>query len=406
MAEEIPGNPGAAPEPGGEGDSGGRSRIRGTVAAIVAVVLLLLFLHSVAEILLLLFIAVLFSIYLGLLADTFQDRMGVGRGAAVALGLGVTVAGLWLLGLVIVPPVAAETQALFRTLPDQLMSLEQQLRELAEESVPFGQLLGPLPEEGPGYVASIMQEIRGYVADLVPYLFSGFRFLIHLFSVLAMGIYLSVRPGVYQDGLVSLFPPRHRGMVRQILEDLSQTLRAWIVGQILAMTVLGVLTWIGLVVLGVPYAMAFGVFTGLAAIVPFFGAIVATLLPAVIVLGTSGVLKALAVVLLGIVIHLVEANFVAPVIMERKVDLPPVLTLLSVLVMASLLEIIGLLVAVPVLASTIVLVRRVYVQAILEGKITRPADRAEPVDVDVPPEVDVLVHPLAETSLPSLLERR
>lgn len=379
------------------------TRTRGTVAVIVAVVLLLLFLHSIAEIVILLFIAVLFSIYLSLLTDYFQARIGMGRGVGVTLSLLVTTVGATLLGLLIVPPVAQETQALLRALPDQLAKLEEQLRNLAAVSVPAGQILGPL-QPGESYVGSIIQEIRGYVGEVVPYLFSGFRFLIHFVSVLAMGIYLSVRPQVYEDGLITLIPPRHREMARDILADLSGTLRAWIVGQILAMLVLGVLTWIGLLILDVPYAMAFGVFTGLAAIVPFFGAILSTLLPAVVVLAAGGVLKAVAVLLLGVVIHLVEANFVAPMIMERKVDLPPVLTLLSVLVMASLLEIIGLLVAVPVLATIIVLVRRVYVQGILEGRARRETDRGEPVEVELPADVDYIAHPASERSLPALLE--
>ncbi len=71
------------------------------------------------------------------------------------------------------------------------------------------------------------------------------------------------------------------------------------------MVSLGLLTWVGLQLLDVPYALAFGVFTGLVAIVPFFGTLVSTLLPAIFVLGTGSLLTVLAVVLLGIGVHLV-----------------------------------------------------------------------------------------------------
>ena len=65
-------------------------------------------------------------------------------------------------------------------------------------------------------------------------------------------------------------------MARVILDDLSATLRAWVVGQIIAMVLLAALTTLGLWVLGIPYFLAFGVFAGVAAIVPFFGVLFST----------------------------------------------------------------------------------------------------------------------------------
>jgi predicted PurR-regulated permease PerM len=224
--------------------------------------------------------------------------------------------------------------------------------------------------------------------------------------VLVMGIYLALRPSVYREGFILLAPPVHRELVRDILSDLGRTLRAWIVGQLLAMLVLGVLTWIGLWALGVPYPLAFGVFTGVVAIVPFFGTLVSTLLPALFVLGDGGFWMFFSVAMLGVVVHIFEANVVAPMIMERQVHLPPVLSILSVLIMAHLLHVIGLLVAVPVLCTIMVISRRVYVHRVLEGKGFRRAVRDRPIEVRLPRDESVLVHPLAyETTVPTLLEQ-
>src|SRR5215212_5146127 len=116
-----------------------------------------------------------------------------------------------------------------------------------------------------------------------------------------------MHPGVYREYVIALFPPVHRDLVRNVLGDLSRTLRAWIVGQLVAMLILGVLTAIGLKILGVPYWLTFGVFTGLAAIVPFFGSLVSTLLPALFVVGgEGGTTRALLVILLGVIIHIIE----------------------------------------------------------------------------------------------------
>jgi hypothetical protein len=112
---------------------------------------------------------------------------------------------------------------------------------------------------------------------------------------------------------------------------------------------------------------------------------------------------AFLVVLLGVVIHLIEANFVHPLIMERRVHLPPVLSILSVLIMAELLGPVGLLVAVPVLASVMVITRRIYVHRLLEGKGFRRFVRDAPAEVRLP-EGALRAVP-AGLSIPAVLEQ-
>ena len=368
--------------------------------------LLLLFVYRIAEILLLLFIAVLFSLYLGAITDWLQRRLSIPRPLGITLAILITAAGVTGVVYLIVPPVAEQTGELLQQLPTQLERWEEDLLELAETSPMMANFFGQI-EENESYVGNIAAEIGSYFRGVVPYVFSGMTFLIHFVSVLVMGIYMTLRPAMYREGLIALAPPVHRELVRDILTDLAVTLRSWIGGQLLAMVSLALLTWIGLIILNVPYALAFGVFTGVVAIVPFFGTLVSTLLPAIFVLGQGLMVKALLVTLLGVVVHLVEANFIAPMIMERQVSLPPVLTLLSVLVMAHLMEVIGLLVAVPVLASTLVIVRRIYIHRVLEGKGFRRAVRDQPVELRLADDVAFLAHPASgKTSIPSMLERQ
>ena len=97
----------------------------------------------------------------------------------------------------------------------------------------------------------------------------------------------------------------------------------------------------------------------MAAAVPFFGTLVSTVLPALFVVGSGNWIKVIAVLLLGVVVHVIEANLVGPMIMEKQVSLPPVLTIASVLIMGTLFGVIGLVVAVPILALIMVVVRHV-----------------------------------------------
>jgi predicted PurR-regulated permease PerM len=245
---------------------------------------------------------------------------------------------------------------------------------------------------------AIYEAVTGPLGNLVPKVVGIVHAGINVFSVAVMSIYLSAYPGLYREWVIALFPPIHRDLVRDVLTDLRTTLRAWIVGQLLAMFVLAVLTAIGLYLLDVPYWLTFGVFTGAVAIVPFFGTLVSTVIPALFVLGGDGFGAfggfghAVLVILLGTVIHLIESNLVIPLITAKKVELPPVLTIMSVLVVGSLLGPAGLLVAVPTLAVTMVVLRRILINRIYEGHGFRRAARDRALVLRVPaPEGGVLV---------------
>ena len=153
------------------------------------------------------------------------------------------------------------------------------------------------------------------------------------------------------------------------------------------MVILATLTAIGLAALQVPYWLTFGIFTGAVAIVPFFGTLVSTVLPAVFVLASDGEpWRVVSVIVLGTVIHLIESNLVLPLITENQVKLPPVLSIMSVLIFGQLLGPVGLVVAVPILVVLTVIVRRVLVNRIYQGVAGRPlpVDRAMVLRVPAP----------------------
>jgi predicted PurR-regulated permease PerM len=339
----------------------GSRGLAATLVGLFAVGLLLLFLGRVAQVLLLLFLATLLATFLSALTSYIVRLTALSRGIALAMTVVVTgLAGAGIAALVL-PPVIGQTQDLIASLPAQVERLEAGLLRLVRQyPVLERTALGP---QGGGFVEGIVDDVTAFLrASFVPYLRASGALLIELVSVLAMALYLAREPETYRAGLVAVVPPRVRHIARTVLADLGAVLRAWIWAQLLAMAVLAVLTAVGLWVLRVPYALAFGVFTGVVAIVPFFGSIVSTLLPALFVLGSNGWVHALAVALLGVAIHLIEANVVAPLIFQERIRLPPVLTIMSVLIMATLVGALGLVLAVPLLATVIVVVRHVLVE--------------------------------------------
>lgn len=369
----------------------------------ISAMLLLLFLYSVAEILLLLFLAVLGSLYLGAITDRLQLWFGIPRRLGLVGAVAFTLLAIAGIGYLIVPPVVRQVYELWLILPSQLEIWDARLRQLAEHSPAVAHLLGPL-RDGESYLGNFLPEFGGYLRDAVPYLFDGVGLIIQVIGVVTMAIYIALRPALYREGLIALLPPVHHQLARNLLADLSRSLKAWIVGQVIMMLTLGIMFSVGLHLLGVPYALAFGVFTGAVSIVPVFGTLLSLALPVLFLVGSAGVVKIAAVLLLGIGIHILETNVVSPMVMQHQVHLPPVLTLLSVLIMAHLLGVIAVVVAVPTLAVCMVILKWLYINRILQGKGFRRAIRDRPVEIRLPND-GVLIHPVARgASLPSLLE--
>jgi predicted PurR-regulated permease PerM len=331
-----------------------------SVGLILFAAAVLFLLWRIADLLLVAFVSALLAVYLGGLTDILVRRLRVPRGAGLVLALVVTLAGLSGVGALLAPAVAQQTQDLIEAVPRYLTDLDRELRNLAGK-YPLLRRTGIASAET-GLVTTLLTEAVEYLRrGVVEYATATGRMVIDAVAVVVMALYLAARPATYEGGILQLVPPRHRPAGRAILEDLGNTLRSWVGAQLLAMVVLAVLTGIGLWLLDVPYWLAFSIFTGIVVMVPFFGTIVSTLLPALLVLGDRGFLAFLAVASVGVIVHVIEANLVHPIIMHHRVALPPVLTILSVLVMAKLAGVLGLLVAVPTLATVVVLVRHIVV---------------------------------------------
>jgi predicted PurR-regulated permease PerM len=372
-----------------------RFRFGPILAATVLTVLILWMFGRAADVFLLLFLSVLISLYLGSLRDLLVRRLHLPSRLAFVAALLLTLGGIVGLVALLVPPVVAQTQQLIGVLPDYITRLESQIGHSIRRYPGLRDLWRPSQHQ---LVQALYDQLVGPLGDFVPKVFSIVRVAIDVFAVLIMSIYLSLYPGIYREWLIAVFPPIHRDLIRDVLADLGTTLRAYIVGQLLTMTVLAVLTAIGLYLLRVPYWLTFGVFTGAVAVVPFFGTLFSTTLPALFVLGGPGIGSfggpghAMLVILLGTVIHLIEGNLVMPLITAKQVELPPVLTILSVLVIGKIMGGIGLLVAVPLLVVVMVIMRRILINRIYEGQGFRRATRDRPMVLRVPaPDGGVLV---------------
>jgi len=228
---------------------------------------------------------------------------------------------------------------------------------------------------------TLRQRILGQLAGLTRYLFgflsSTISVVAGLVLILVLSIYIGADPDTYHDGLMKLFPRPWRQRAGEVLTAMSVALRKWLVTQLIAMVVIGVVSTVVLLVLGVNAAVPLGVIAGLLEFVPTVGPILSAL-PAVAMGFVDSPEKALAVIVAYIAIQQMENYLLIPFLMREGVNLPPALTIIAQALMALIFGFLGLLCAVPLLAATMVAVKMLYVQDV----VGEPVEVIEELDDD------------------------
>jgi len=179
-----------------------------------------------------------------------------------------------------------------------------------------------------------------------------------------LAIYIAVQPQRYRQLVLRLVPPDYACRTEELLDRSELVLRRWLGGQLVVMGVIGVLSGIGLWALGIDAALALGLASGLLCFVPYIGAVIAAV-PAVLVALTQSPTQALLVVAMYAAVHFVEGNFISPLVQEEATDLPPVLSLVSVIAVGALFGPSAVLVAAPLTLFLMLTTEVLYVEETL-----------------------------------------
>jgi predicted PurR-regulated permease PerM len=192
--------------------------------------------------------------------------------------------------------------------------------------------------------------------------------LVYGLVILFCGIYLAFEPGYYTEGFLKLFPADKRARGRNVLRQIGDGLRHWLFGQIVSMSIIGFLTWLGLHLLGIPLSAALGVFAGILDFVPVVGPWVAGIISCLFALLKSP-MHAVYVAILFSALHLFEGHVLIPIIQKQSTRLPPVLTVIALVLFAKLFGFLGLFLATPLLALIMIATKTLYVEDVLEEKV-------------------------------------
>ena len=309
-----------------------------------------LFAWRVADILLLAFAGGVVAVLIRACADALHRALRLPEGVALAvsvLGLaGLLAVGGWLL----LPPFADQLAQLVMRLPELVGQLEAQLSNYAWAQ----DLLSGLPTlaDLAGRAGDVLNQVTSTLSGTL-------SALANVLFVLVLGIFLAAEPGVYKKRVLRLLPAPQQDRASELASAVVKTLRAWLLGELVAMFFVGLLTYLAMLLIGVPLPLALGVLAGLLDFIPLFGPIFAAV-PALLLALSGGFTQVLWVLVAYVVIQQIEGNLLQPLVQERAVSIPPALLLLSLVIMGQLFGLLGLLVATPLTAVGLVVVAQLY----------------------------------------------
>lgn len=333
-------------------------RVLLATAIVILIVGGVYILSKIVSVLFFIFGGILLALFLNGIAGFISRRTGLWPRASLILVVLITFGALGSIAYFAGPELVTQANMLADTLPKSIQTVRGQLANYSWAR-PFlhtldGGMSSPAPQRIlaglPGFFSATSEALTLCVVSIF------------------VGIYAAADPRLYVESLIHLVPQRARDRARRVGNRLHVALGWWLVGRVITMTLMGILTAIGLWLLNVPMALTLGVISGLFQFVPYLGAFAAAV-PAVLIALAQSPQKALEVVAFYLIVHSVEGYIVTPMIQRRAAALPPAALLCAQIIMGSLFGITGILFATPVAVVVIVLVQTLYLRGALEDHV-------------------------------------
>lgn len=317
-----------------------------------------------SHVILMLFSAVLFAVFLSGLSHWTSDKLHLSQNGALAAAVlflvGASIGLAWML----VPQVAQQVDQLVPLVPQTFQSFTQVLQRYE-----WGVWLVEQASDGINGDSGMLSSGVGLVGSVFS---STVAVIVNSALILIIGLYLAAEAGSYRRGFLTLVPPAKRDRAAEVLRAGGKALRGWLLGKLCSMASLGVLSFIGLTLLDVRLALTMAVLTALLAFIPNLGAILSVIPPVLLALADDP-WKALYVLIFYIVLQNVEGMLITPMIQRQTASLPPALLMTTQLFMAAFFGAFGLLLAEPLCALGLVLVKMLYVEDTLNEPVSAVA---------------------------------
>ncbi len=344
------------------GHANTKCQFRSRLIISITIIVLAITLWKLANVLLLLFGAVLLAIGLRAATRRVSRLTGLPNWLTLTLvivvGTVAIIALFWIFGTAL----AAQFDNVVQTVPAGFNLLIEKFRGYAYGPQILEQARGVNVLGATSWITSMLTIAARSIAMGVGYVAITFF----------VAIYLAAQPERYRHLALRLVPSHHRAMITNLFNMTGDILQRWLIGQFVIMAVIGVLSGLGLWLLGIEAAFTLGLIGGLLCFIPYIGAILAAV-PATLVALTQGPAYAAMVILMYAGVHFIEGNFITPLIQAEATSLPPVMALLSTVVFSLLFGPTAVLLAAPLTLFLMTAVELLYVQ----GGLGKPPEQPE-----------------------------
>ncbi|MFH1412449.1 MAG: AI-2E family transporter [bacterium] len=324
-----------------------------TIVKIIVVLIVLYFLYLISDIIALLFASLIFASAV----DPWIDWMQLKK---IPRSIGMLIVYLVLLAIIsfvvylLIPPIAHQTSELSSNFPqyvDKASSAFFNLQNYASEHEWMNSV-----KKSIGNLSSNLEiATKGIFATL----YSVFGGIFAFFLVLVITFYMVVEENAMKKLVWSITPDKHQSYVIGLINRIQRKIGMWFRGQLFLGLIIFCLTYIGLSILGVKYALVLALIAGIMEVIPYLGPILSAI-PAVFLAFTQSPTLALFVLMLYIVIQIVENNILVPKIMQKAVGLNPIISISVLMIGLEIGGIIGAILAIPVATALSVAVKDLF----------------------------------------------
>jgi predicted PurR-regulated permease PerM len=317
-------------------------------AAVIVVIALALLLVVLRHVVVLVLASLVLAIGLQPAVRLLTDR-GVRRGAAVAV---LFVVGLVLMGAflaVVIPIVARQLTELIQVAPRYLEQAQARSSLLGKLDRQFDVIdrLRDLGTRVPGFALAFARGFAAFVFDVV--------------TVTILTAYFATALPSMRRWIARLLRREHREELEVILDRMTGRIGGYVTGNALVSLIAGAASFVALLIIGVPYALALAVWVGLTDLIPTVGALLGAVVVC-LVAAFAGVPELLATVAFFVVYQQIENYVIAPRVMRRAIEIPPAAVIIAVLVGGTLAGFFGALLALPIAATIQIVLEELYVK--------------------------------------------
>ncbi|PSB59306.1 AI-2E family transporter [Chamaesiphon polymorphus] len=367
----------------------------------LALALSLYILWQIRQVLLIVFAAILLATALNKLARKLQHQFKLKRPAGVLIAIGIFIAVLVGFFILIVPPFISQFQELTTTQFPQILKSATQWRTILQSYVPAALVpYLPDPNDLDRQVQPLLRSVAGQSLSLFS---SSLAVILNLLFLIVLTLMLLAQPMAYRQAFVVLFPSFYRQRIDGVLSECEVSLGKWFGGALLSMIVVAVFSTLGLVGLGIPLALAQGILAGLLNFIPNVGPTMSVVLPMSIAL-LDEPWKAVAILIIYLLIQQFESNLLTPYIMAQQVSLLPALTLIAQVFFTTFFGFLGLLLAIPLTVVAKIWINAVLIEDILDrwqaplSRRSRARDRDKLADSYPDPQLETEIVMTTEES--------